>query len=632
MLEKQAKTLRFLCADMVQNANSGHPGAPMGLAEIMVVLSKYINHNPKNPNWLNRDRLVFSGGHASSLVYAYLYLSGYDLNIDDLKNFRKFGSRTPGHPEITTPGVEIATGPLGQGVANAVGFAMAAKSAANLLGDDLINHKVYCICGDGDLQEGISYEACALAGKHELDNLVIIYDSNKITIEGDTDIAWSEDIKVRFEAVGFEVAKIDGHNFDEIDFALSQADEKTKPYLIIANTTIGKGAANLEGSHKTHGAPLGDEVLKEAKIAAGLDPNKSFVIDEDVLFEFRSALELGDLSEAKWNQILKQSDKTNLLNNLLNPDFKSIKFPDLKNQSLATRDSNHKILNAICATLPGFIGGSADLAPSNKTELLEKPDFPYGPNLHFGIREHAMAAICNAYARYGLFLPFSATFFVFSDYLKASARIAALMKIKHFFIWTHDSIGVGEDGPTHEPIEQLSTFRAMPNFYVFRPADGNENVLCWQTALNLNAPSAFVCSRQKLPALNEAVFGEVKNGAYLIKQSKNPKITLVASGSEVEPCLKAAEILEKLSIPTSVVSAPCFDLLCEQDKDYINKIFDPKSKILAVEAASGLEWYKFADEILAMNSFGESGDAKILFEHFGFVAENIALKAKSLLE
>lgn len=632
MLEKQAKTLRFLCADMVQNANSGHPGAPMGLAEIMVVLSKYINHNPKNPNWLNRDRLVFSGGHASSLVYAYLYLSGYDLNIDDLKNFRKFGSRTPGHPEITTPGVEIATGPLGQGVANAVGFAMAAKSAANLLGDDLINHKVYCICGDGDLQEGISYEACALAGKHELDNLVIIYDSNKITIEGDTDIAWSEDIKVRFEAVGFEVAKIDGHNFDEIDFALSQADEKTKPYLIIANTTIGKGAANLEGSHKTHGAPLGDDVLKQAKIAAGLDPNKSFVIDEDVLFEFRSALELGDLSEAKWNQILKQSDKTNLLNNLLNPDFKSIKFPDLKNQSLATRDSNHKILNAICATLPGFIGGSADLAPSNKTELLEKPDFPYGPNLHFGIREHAMAAICNAYARYGLFLPFSATFFVFSDYLKASARIAALMKIKHFFIWTHDSIGVGEDGPTHEPIEQLSTFRAMPNFYVFRPADGNENVLCWQTALNLNAPSAFVCSRQKLPALNEAVFGEVKNGAYLIKQSKNPKITLVASGSEVEPCLKAAEILEKLSIPTSVVSAPCFDLLCEQDKDYLNKIFDPKSKILAVEAASGLEWYKFADEILAMDRFGESGDAKILFEHFGFVAENIALKAKSLLE
>ena len=632
MLEKQAKTLRFLCADMVQNANSGHPGAPMGLAEIMVVLSKYINHNPKNPNWLNRDRLVFSGGHASSLVYAYLYLSGYDLNIDDLKNFRKFGSRTPGHPEITTPGVEIATGPLGQGVANAVGFAMAAKSAANLLGNDLINHKVYCICGDGDLQEGISYEACALAGKHELDNLVIIYDSNKITIEGDTDIAWSEDIKVRFEAVGFEVAKIDGHNFDEIDFALSQADEKTKPYLIIANTTIGKGAANLEGSHKTHGAPLGDEVLKQAKITAGLDPDKSFVIDEDVLFEFRSALELGDLSEAKWNQILKQSDKANLLDNLLNPDFKQIKFPNLKGQSLATRDSNHKILNAISAALHGFIGGSADLAPSNKTELLEKPDFPYGPNLHFGIREHAMAAICNAYARYGLFLPFSATFFVFSDYLKASARIAALMKIKHFFIWTHDSIGVGEDGPTHEPIEQLSTFRAMPNFYVFRPADGNENVLCWQTALNLNAPSAFVCSRQKLPALNESVFGEVKNGAYLIKQSKNPKITLVASGSEVEPCLKAAEILEKLSIPTSVVSAPCFDLLCEQDKDYLNKIFDPKSKILAVEAASGLEWYKFADEILAMNSFGESGDAKILFEHFGFVAENIALKAKSLLE
>ena len=631
MLNKQAKTLRFLCADMVQNANSGHPGAPMGLAEVMVVLSKYINHNPKNPNWLNRDRLVFSGGHASSLVYAYLYLSGYDLNIDDLKNFRKFGSRTPGHPEIITPGVEIATGPLGQGVANAVGFAMAAKSAANLLGNDLINHKVYCICGDGDLQEGISYEACALAGKHELDNLVIIYDSNKITIEGDTDIAWNEDVKVRFEAVGFEVAKIDGHNFDEIDFALSQASAKTKPYLIIANTTIGKGAVNLEGSHKIHGAPLGEEVLRESKIAAGLNPDESFVVDDDVLFEFRSALELGDLSEAKWNKILQESDKKDLLKDLLNPNFKSIKFPDLKGESLATRDSNHKILNAISAALPGFIGGSADLGPSNKTQILDKADFPFGPNLHFGIREQAMIAICNAYARYGLFMPFSATFFVFSDYLKAGARIAALMKIKHFFIWTHDSIGVGEDGPTHEPIEQLSTFRAMPNFYVFRPADANENVLCWQTALNLDAPSAFVCSRQKLPALKEAVFGEVKNGAYLLKQSQNPKITLVASGSEVEPCLAAAEILEKLSIPTSVVSAPCFDLLCEQSKDYIDKIFDPQSKILAVEAASAIEWYKFADEILSMKSFGESGDAKILFEHFGFVAENIALQAKNLL-
>ncbi|AII13995.1 transketolase [Campylobacter iguaniorum] len=633
MLKKQADTIRFLCADMVQKANSGHPGAPMGLADIMSVLMRHIKHNPKNPSWLNRDRLVFSGGHASSLVYSYLYLSGYDLSMDDLKNFRQLHSKTPGHPEIETSGVEIATGPLGQGVANAVGFAMAAKSAANLLGEDVINHKVYCLCGDGDLEEGISYEACALAGKHALNNLVIIYDSNHITIEGDTSIAWNEDVKVRFEAAGFEVARIDGHNFDEIEFALSEAKDKEKPYLIIANTKIARGAGKLEGSHQAHGAPLGEEIIKEAKINAGFDPEKSFFVDEDVLFRFRSAVELGDLEEAKWNKLVSElsDDKKELLNALLNPDFSKIDFPNLKGEKLATRDSNGKILNAIAAALPGFIGGSADLAPSNKTELKGAEDFPNGKNLHFGIREHAMAAICNAYARYGIFLPFSATFFIFSDYLKAGARIAALMGIKHFFVWTHDSIGVGEDGPTHEPIEQLSTFRAMPNFYTFRPADGEENVECWKTALSLNAPSAFVCSRQALMPLNEAKFGGVKNGAYLLQKSQNPKVTLVASGSEVGLCLEAAKILEEQNIGTNVVSAPCFDLLCEQNKEYINTIFDPATKVLAVEAASGLEWYKFADEILGMKSFGASAPANELFKHFGFTAQNVANKAKELL-
>ncbi|ANE35184.1 transketolase [Campylobacter iguaniorum] len=633
MLKKQADTIRFLCADMVQKANSGHPGAPMGLADIMSVLMRHIKHNPKNPSWLNRDRLVFSGGHASSLVYSYLYLSGYDLSMDDLKNFRQLHSKTPGHPEIETSGVEIATGPLGQGVANAVGFAMAAKSAANLLGEDVINHKVYCLCGDGDLEEGISYEACALAGKHALNNLVIIYDSNHITIEGDTSIAWNEDVKVRFEAAGFEVARIDGHNFDEIEFALSEAKDKEKPYLIIANTKIARGAGKLEGSHHAHGAPLGEEIIKEAKINAGFDPEKSFFVDDDVLFRFRSAVELGDLEEAKWNKLVSElsDDKKELLNALLNPDFSKIDFPNLKGEKLATRDSNGKILNAIAAALPGFIGGSADLAPSNKTELKGAGDFPNGKNLHFGIREHAMAAICNAYARYGIFLPFSATFFIFSDYLKAGARIAALMGIKHFFVWTHDSIGVGEDGPTHEPIEQLSTFRAMPNFYTFRPADGEENVECWKAALGLNAPSAFVCSRQALMPLSEAKFGSVKNGAYLLQKSQNPKVTLVASGSEVGLCLEAAKILEEQNIGTNVVSAPCFDLLCEQNKEYINTIFDPATKVLAVEAASGLEWYKFADEILGMKSFGASAPANELFKHFGFTAQNVANKAKELL-
>ena len=629
MLKKMADTIRFLCADMVQQANSGHPGAPMGLADVMVVLAKFLNHNPKNPNWLNRDRLVFSGGHASSLVYSFLHLSGYDLSMEDLKNFRQLGSKTPGHPEIHTKGVEVATGPLGQGVANAVGFAMAAKYAANLLNDPenaVIDHKIYCLCGDGDLQEGISYEACAVAGNLRLDNLVLIYDSNNITIEGDTSIAWSEDVKARFEAQGWDVARIDGHDYDQIEFALEQAAEKERPYLIIANTRIAKGAGELEGSHHSHGAPLGEEIIKAAKIAAGFDPERKFAIGEDVLIRFRAVLEKGDLAEAQWNQKVQNlsAESKNMLNSLLNPDFSKINFPDFSGKKLATRDSNGIIMNEIARVLPGFIGGSADLAPSNKTELKGMGDFPNGRNIHYGIREHAMAAINNAVARYGLFLPFSATFFIFSDYLKPSARIASLMSVRHFFIFTHDSIGVGEDGPTHQPIEQLSTLRAMPNFYTFRPADGNENALCWKAALNLRAPSAFVLSRQGLAPLEKGEFGGVENGAYLLKRAQNAKITLIASGSEVELCVKAAEILAARGIGANVVSAPCFDLLCEQPREYVDKILDPQTKIIAVEAASALEWYKFADEIYSMKSFGESGKASALFEYFGFTPEKIA--------
>lgn len=634
MNTKISNTIKFLSADMVQKANSGHPGAPMGLSDIMSVLMKFIKHNPKNPKWLNRDRLVFSGGHASALVYSYLYLSGYDLSLDDLKNFRQLHSRTPGHPEITTNGVEIATGPLGQGIANAVGFALASKYAANLLNDEktkVIDHKVYCFCGDGDLEEGISYEACALVGFHKLDNLVIIYDSNNITIEGSTNLAWNEDVKARFEAQGFEVARIDGHDFTQIEFALSEAKNKTKPYLIIANTKIAKGALELENTSKSHGAPLGEELIQRAKKEAGFDPDKHFFVSEDVLFQTRAAVEKGDLEEALWKKSLESltSEKKELLNSLLNPDFSKVEYPDFSGQKLATRDSNGKIINAISKAVPSFLGGSADLAPSNKTTLNDAGTFPDGKNIHFGIREHAMAAINNAIARYGLFVPFSATFFIFSDYLKNSARMAALMKLKHFFIFTHDSIGVGEDGPTHQPIEQLSTFRAMPGFYTFRPADGNENVKCWQIALSLDAPSAFVLSRQGLEPLPKPVFGEPKNGGYLIKESSGAKITLIASGSEVELCLKAANLLESKDIKTNVVSVPCFEILCKQEKSYLDRIL--KGKVLAVEAASGLEWYKFADEVLGMQTFGESGKAGDLFKHFGFSDTNIAKIAKSLL-
>ena len=427
MLEKQANTLRFLSADMIQKANSGHPGAPLGLADIMVVLSRHLSHNPKNPTWLNRDRLVFSGGHASALLYSFLHLSGYDLSLEDLKNFRRLHSKTPGHPEISTPGVEIATGPLGQGVANAVGFAMAAKKAENLLGSELINHKIYCLCGDGDLQEGISYEACSLAGLHKLNNLILIYDSNNISIEGDVNIAFNEDIIKRFEAQGFEVEQIDGHHFEMIDAVLNRAKKSSKPYLIIAKTTIAKGALELEGSHHSHGAPLGEDLIKRAKAKCGFDENAYFAIDEDVKIRFLSAVELGDLAEAKWNKILENSGKKELLKKLLNPDFSKIEFPNFKGKDLATRDSNGEILNVLAANLEGFLGGSADLAPSNKTELKEMGDFVEGKNIHFGIREHAMAAINNAFARYGIFLPFSATFFIFSEYLKPAAMIAALM-------------------------------------------------------------------------------------------------------------------------------------------------------------------------------------------------------------
>ena len=616
MLKKQANTLRFLSADMIQKANSGHPGAPLGLADIMVVLSRHLNHNPKNPQWLNRDRLVFSGGHASALLYSFLHLSGYDVSLEDLKHFRQLHSKTPGHPEITTPGVEIATGPLGQGVANAVGFAMAAKKAQNLLGKDLINHQIYCLCGDGDLQEGISYEACSLAGLHRLDNLILIYDSNAISIEGDVKIAFNEDIMKRFEAQGFEVEQINGHDFEEIDAAFCRAKKSSKPYLIIAKTIIAKGALELEGSHHSHGAPLGEDLIKRAKAKLGFDENANFIIDEDVKIRFLSAVELGDLAEAKWNKTLENSGKKELLHQLLNPDFSKIEFPNFKGKDLATRDSNGEILNVLAKNLEGFLGGSADLAPSNKTELKAMGDFVEGKNIHFGIREHAMAAINNAFARYGLFLPFSATFFIFSEYLKPAARIAALMKLKHFFIFTHDSIGVGEDGPTHQPIEQLSTFRAMPNFLSFRPADGVENAKAWQVALKNECPSAFILSRQKLKALDGAIFGDVENGAYLLKEHQNPTYTLLASGSEVSLCLDVALELEKEGILCNVISMPCYELFERQDKAYKERLL--KGKVIGVEAANSKELYQFCDVLYIIESFGESGKDKAVFEHFGF--------------
>ena len=633
MRQKMADTIRFLAADMVQAANSGHPGAPMGLSDIAVVLSEHLNHNPKNPSWLNRDRLVFSGGHATGLIYSLYYLWGYGLSVEDLKNFRQLDSKTPGHPEFGhTAGVEITTGPLGQGVANAVGFAMASKFVGAQVNSEtakVIDHKVYCLCGDGDLEEGVSYEACSIAGHNKLDNLVLIYDSNRITIEGSTSLSISENIRLRFESQGWDVLECDGHDFDEIDSAITTAKSNSKPTIIIANTTIAKGAGKLEGSHHSHGAPLGSDVIAEAKSACGFDTQRHFHVDEDVMARFRCAVEKGDLLEREWTHSLKTlplMEQNEALSALQNPDFSRIQWPVFEKAD-ATRNTNGKILNAIARAIPCFLGGSADLSPSNKTELVDMGVYPKGRNIYFGIREHAMASITNAIALYGNLMPFSATFFVFSDYLKPAARIAALTGIQHFFVWTHDSIGVGEDGPTHQPIEHLSQFRALPNFYVWRPADGAENIEAWKVALEMKkSPSAFVCSRQNLSVLPSAVKGSAAQGGYLLASDADATITLMASGSEVELSLKVKEALNAKGVKANVVSVPCYDLFIEQDKSYIDSIINPATKKVAIEAARGLEWYRLADEVIGMDTFGASAPADKLFVKFGFTVEAVLAK------
>ena len=633
MRQKMADSIRFLAADMVQSANSGHPGAPMGMADIAVVLSEHLKHNPKNPSWLNRDRLVFSGGHATGLIYSLYYLWGYGLEIEDLKNFRQLDSLTPGHPEFGhTAGVEITTGPLGQGVANAVGFSMASKFMGAQVNSEtakLIDHHVYCLCGDGDLEEGISYEACSIAGHNKLDNLILIYDSNRITIEGSTDLSITEDIRKRFEAQAWEVLECDGHDYDAIDSVITQAKQADKPVLIIAHTTIAKGAGSLEGSHHSHGAPLGEDVIAEAKKQAGFDPEKSFFVPEDALERFRCAIEKGDMYEREWIHSLKTAplmEQNEALEALQNPDFSRIDYPTF-DKADATRNTNGKIINAIARAIPSFLGGSADLSPSNKTYLNDMGVFPKGRNIYFGIREHAMASIANAMALYGPLMPFTSTFFVFSDYLKPAVRIAALTGIQQFFIWTHDSIGVGEDGPTHQPIEHLSQFRALPNFYVWRPADGAENVEAWKTALRMkNSPSAFVCSRQSLALLPEAKVGSASQGGYLVAQEKDATYTLMASGSEVSLALEVQKALATKGIKANVVSVPCYDLFIEQDAQYIASIINPATKRIAIEAARGLEWYKLADEVIGMDSFGASAPAGQLFEKFGFSVDKIIQK------
>jgi len=607
MREKMANTIRFLAADMVERAKSGHPGAALGLADILTVFSEIVNLTPHNPDFINRDRVVFSGGHATPLIYSMLYLWGYDITLEDLKNFRKLNSKTPGHPEFHTPGIEVTTGPLGQGVANAVGFAMAKEFVNKKFPE--IDHKVWCFCGDGDLEEGISYEACSIAGKLKLKDLIIIYDSNGISIEGDVKITFDEDIKKRFISQGFNVLEMDGHNYEEIEKTLKEAKNSTKPTLIIAKTIIAKGAVGLEGSEKTHGAPLGEEVIKKSKEKAGFNPNETFIVPEDVLIRFRCVKEKGEVLEAEFN---KKVD-VKKIEEFFKKDFSKIKWPEFKeNEAIATRKSNGEILNAIAKAIPTFLGGSADLAPSNNTSLKDEKDFPEGRNIHFGVREHAMGAINNAFSAYNL-LPYVATFLVFSDYLRGALRIAALSSHKNYWIFTHDSIVVGEDGPTHQPVEHLTSLRAIPNLYIFRPADANENVNAWKSALNINSPIAFVLSRQGLKNITPKEV-DLSKGAYILRDGED--ITLLASGSEVN---LAFEIANKIN--ARVVSVPCFDLFDEQDEEFKKSLL--KGKVVAIEANRAFEWYKYADMVIGMDSFGASGKGDEVYKYFGFDVEKI---------
>jgi len=612
MREKMANTIRFLAADMVERAKSGHPGAALGLADILTVFSEIVNLTPHNPDFINRDRVVFSGGHATPLIYSMLYLWGYDITLEDLKNFRQLNSKTPGHPEFHTPGIEVTTGPLGQGVANAVGFAMAKEFVSRKFPE--IDHKIWCFCGDGDLEEGISYEACSIAGKFKLKDLIIIYDSNGISIEGDVKITFDEDIKKRFISQGFNVLEMDGHSYEEIEKTLKEAKNSTKPTLIIAKTIIAKGAVGLEGSEKTHGAPLGEEVIKKSKEKAGFNPNETFIVPEDVLIRFRCVREKGEVLEAEFN---KKVD-VKKIEEFFKKDFSKIKWPEFKeNEVIATRKSNGEILNAIAKAIPTFLGGSADLAPSNNTLLKEEKDFPDGRNIHFGVREHAMGAINNAFSAYNL-LPYVATFLVFSDYLRGALRIAALSSHKNYWIFTHDSIVVGEDGPTHQPVEHLTSLRAIPNLYVFRPADANENVNAWKIALNINSPIAFVLSRQGLKNITPKEV-DLSKGAYILREGE--EITLLASGSEVN---LAFEIANKIN--ARVVSVPCFELFDEQDEEFKKSLL--KGKVIAIEANRAFEWYKYAEIVIGMDSFGASGKGNEVYKYFGFDVEKIIEKIK----
>jgi len=653
-------TIRTLSMDAVQKANSGHPGMPMGMADVSYVLfQKFLRHNPKNPKWINRDRFVLSAGHGSMLLYSMLHLTGYDVTLDDIKQFRQWGSRTPGHPEFGhTPGVETTTGPLGQGFANGVGFALAEAHLGSVLNTPdfrVIDHYTYAIVSDGDLMEGISHEAASFAGHLKLGKMIYLYDDNSISIEGNTDCTFTEDVKLRFEAYGWHVQTIDGHNRVEIEHAIKEAQRVSdKPSLIRCKTKIGFGSPNKEGSEESHGAPLGKEEIRLTKEAYGWDPDKSFYIPTEVSEHMGLAVQFGKEREAEWNAMMmefKSSDETahskatQLLSGTF-PEGWSDNLPvypaDVK--GVATRKASGKALNFFASRIPILLGGSADLAGSNITEINGEgfidADLYDVRNIHFGVREHAMASIANGMIMHGVLKPYVATFLVFSDYCKPSIRVAALSKIDPILVFTHDSIGLGEDGPTHQPIEHLTALRAIPNVVVLRPADANETVYAWKKALEIrNAPIALVFTRQNLPVYertqaNSAALTE--KGAYILSEAKNgkPDVILIGSGSEVQYAFNAQAVLESKGIAARVVSMPSMELFAMQTADYQESVL-PKAvrKRVAIEAGSTMSWYRIVGsegKVIGLDHYGASAPFEILYKEFGFTTENVVETTLSL--